>query len=110
MAQNNEAVSQFYKPKKWYNKDVFPLIPVITTRQPNQYNTRSFYFKWLFFTFWTLDIFSFEVSFVASSHWGIGFIGVLPYLRWAVTVPIGDKIGFKIDKHLNRKPNNDSRR
>ena len=51
MAQNNEAVSQFYKPKKWYNKDVFPLIPVITTRQPNQYNTRSFYFKWLFFTF-----------------------------------------------------------
>lgn len=91
-----------YRKEKWYNKNIFPLVPIITLRKANEHNTSSFTFRWLFFTAWTLDSFSFELSLVATTHWGIGFIGIFPYLRWVVAIPCPDILGSFIDKKLNR--------
>ncbi len=92
------------KPKRWYNSDIFPLIPQLTIRKANKHNTKSISFHWLFFQFWTLDCFQLELSFVISDHWGIGFIGILPYLRFVFTIPCPEKLGRFISKHLDRKP------
>ena len=101
----SQTASGTMRKEKWYNKNVFPLVPVIETRKANEHNTSSFSFRWLIFTFWTLDSFSFEFSIVATEHWGIGFVGVLPYLRWVVAVPCPEWLGIKLSKLLSRKPN-----
>lgn len=100
----SHTASGYYRKEKWYNKNIFPLIPVITIKKSNEHNTSSFTFRWLFFTIWTLDSFHFEISLVADTHWGIGIIGILPYLRWAVTIPCPEKLGMWFSKNLNRKP------
>ena len=73
---------------KWLKNDTFPIIPISYERE------KGFSVRWLFFTFWTLDYIEFEFAFVCSSHWGIGLIGILPYLRWTITIPL---------KHIVRK-------
>lgn len=89
---------------RWYEKDVFPLVPQLKTRKGDAWNTRGFTFKWLFLTAWTLDAPQFELTLVCSSHWGIGFIGVLPYLRWSLTIPMPSTISSWCYKHLWRRP------
>jgi hypothetical protein len=100
----SHTASGYYRKEKWYNKNIFPLIPVITIRKSNEHNTSNFTFRWLFFTIWTLDGFQFEVAVVADTHWGIGVIGILPYLRWVVTIPCPEKLGMWFSRNLNRKP------
>lgn len=100
----SQTASGYYRKEKWYNRNVFPLIPVITVRKANEHNTSSFTFRWLFFTIWTLDSFSFELAFVATTHWGIGLIGILPYIRWVVAIPCPERFGILIDRKLNRRP------
>lgn len=100
----SQTASGYYRKEKWYNKNVFPLIPVITTRKADKHNTSRFTFRWLFFTIWTLDSFSFELAIVATTHWGIGLIGILPYLRWVVTIPCPESLGIWFDRKFNRKP------
>ena len=100
----SQTTSGYYRKEKWYNRNVFPLVPVITVRKANKHNTSSFTFRWLFFTIWTLDSFSFELAFVASTHWGIGLIGILPYVRWVVAIPCPERLGILIDHKLNRRP------
>lgn len=95
--------SETYKPRKWYTNDKFPLVPVLTIRQANEHNTKSFSLGWLFFRVWTLDSFSFEVAFVISEHWGIGFNGILPYLRWVVAIPLPFNFGMWVQRNLWRK-------
>jgi hypothetical protein len=90
--------------KKWYKRNIFPLVPIIEYRKADQYNTSNFCFRWLFFTVWTLDSFSFELSVVFTSHWGLGFIGIFPYIRWCVSIPCPSKLALWSSKHLNRKP------
>lgn len=90
-----------YRKEKWYNNHVFPLIPIIIVKKKDKYNTSGFSFKWLFFNLWSLDSFAFELSFVCTSHWGIGIIGILPYLRWVVTIPL--PIPYKWNYILDRK-------
>jgi hypothetical protein len=96
-----------YKPRKWYNYHRFPLIPVFEARKANHYNTNGFTFEWLFIKAWTLDSCSFEIGVTCSGHWGIGVLGLLPYLRWVVAVPIPLKLDFWIQKHLWRKCKSD---
>lgn len=100
----SQTVSGYYQKEKWYNKNVFPLVPVIKVKKANEHNTSGFTFRWLFFTIWSLDSFSFELAFVASTHWGIGLIGLLPYIRWVVTIPCPKRLGILIDQKLNRRP------
>ncbi len=100
------VATENYKPRKWYNSYRFPLIPIIKVREANEYNTRSISFHWLFFQFWTLDSFNFEVSFVVSEHWGIGVIGIFPYLRWVVAIPLPEKFGMWVQKNLWRRSKN----
>lgn len=90
--------------QNWYSNEKFPLIPLLRIKKGDKYNTNNFTFKWLFFTIWSLDSFCFEASLNIDTHWGIGFTGLLPYLRIIVAIPCPDKIGFWIDKHLNRHP------
>ncbi len=28
-----------FKPKKWYHNETFPLLPIVTTKKANDYNT-----------------------------------------------------------------------
>ena len=100
----SQTASGRYRKEKWYNKNVFPLIPVIDLKKRNEHNTSGFTFRWLIFTFWTLDSFQFELAIVADTHWGLGFIGILPYLRWVIAIPCPEKLGMKISNLLNRKP------
>ena len=98
----SESVVGTQKKQNWYNKHNFSLIPVLEIKNADEHNTKNFTFRWLFFKFWTLDHFDFEISFVVSTHWGVGFIGILPYLRWVITIPCPNKIGVWIDRKLSR--------
>lgn len=88
--------------QKWYNSNIFPLIPVLEIRKANEHNSSGFTLRWLFLTVWSLDNIYFEVSFVISTHWGIGFIGLLPYLRWVISIPVPEKVGYWINKKTSR--------
>lgn len=96
--------TEFNFNRRWYNNENFPLIPFIRIRKADQYNTRSFYFSWLFIKFWTLDSFSFEFSFVISEHWGIAFPIIIPYLRIVIGIPFPSKFSYWIQRNLWRKP------
>lgn len=91
--------------QKWYSRNIFPLIPILEVKKSDEYNTSGFTFRWLFITLWSLDNIDFEISFVITSHWGIGFIGILPYLRWVLAIPCPEKLGIWIDKKFNRGRN-----
>ncbi len=99
----SQTESGYYRKEKWYNKNVFPLVPVITVSKANEYNTSGFTFRWLFFTVWTLDCFSFEFSVVATTHCGIGLIGIIPFLRWVIAIPCPVRLGILIDRKLGRR-------
>lgn len=99
--ENNKSA---YKPRKWYNQHEFSLIPLFRYEKAKPHNTAKFTFCWLFFSAWSLDHFSFELSFVCNTHWGIGVIGILPYLRWTASIPVSRKYSMLIDKYLSRKP------
>ena len=86
----------------WYNHNVFPLVPILEIKKANEHNTSGFSFRWLFFTFWTLDSIEFELTFTISKHWGFGVIGMLPYLRWCITIPCPEWVGIKIDSIFSR--------
>ena len=88
--------------QKWYNRNIFPLVPLFEYRKTDKHNTCRFNMRWLFFTIWTLDTLCFEISIVADTHWGIGIIGIFPYIRWRATIPCPLKIGMWIDTHLSR--------
>ena len=77
-----------YEPKKWWNNYKFPLVPIIQTRKASKHNLFKLTFNWLFFEMWTLDHFAIELSFVMDTHWGIGIIGIIPYLRIKATIPL----------------------
>jgi hypothetical protein len=93
-----------YKERKWYNNEIFPLIPYITTKKSNEHNTSCFSFHWLFFKIWSLDTFNFELALVVDpSHWGVGITAILPYLRFVCTIPTHWKVGMVWDKWTSRK-------
>ena len=98
----SQTASGYYRKQKWYNRNVFPLVPIITVKKADEHNTSEFTFRWLVFTIWTLDSFGFEFSLVATTHWGIGFIGILPYLRWVVAIPCPERLSILIYRKLNR--------
>jgi hypothetical protein len=99
----SQTASGYYRKEKWYNRNIFPLIPIITIKKVNEHNTSGFTFRWLFFTFWSLDAFQFELSFNIDSHWGIGVTFLFPYLRGVIAIPCPEKLGIWIDRNLGRK-------
>lgn len=95
--------SGYYKKEKWYNKNIFPLVPNITIKNEDEHNTSGFTFRWLFFRFWSLDNFQFELSLNIDTHWGIGITFLLPYLRGVISIPCPERFGIWIDTKLRRK-------
>ncbi|OIN55870.1 hypothetical protein [Arsenicibacter rosenii] len=93
-----------YKPLRWYNHQAFPLVPQLEFKPEDKHNTAGFSFSWLFFRIWTLDSFGFELSIICDWQWGLGLIGILPYLRWALTIPIPMKWSIWVQRNLWRKP------
>lgn len=80
--------AEFKRP--WYQWHRFPLVPIINRRKGDKWNTDSWSFNWLFFSFWSLDhvTFEFEAG-VKTSFDPCIFVGaVLPYLRVFVQVPL----------------------
>ena len=102
-AEYNVYKEQSREIKEYGKNSEFPLLPYLRIKQANYYETKSFCFKWLFFKIWTLDNFQFELSIVFDYHWGIGFAGILPYLRWVVAIPIPIKLKERFDKFTARK-------
>ena len=100
-----QSASGKCRKQKWYNMNIFSLVPLLEIKKADQYNTSGFTFRWLFFTIWTIDNPSFEFSIVADTHWGIGFIGLFLYARWVITIPCPEKIGIWVDKHFSRSVN-----
>lgn len=89
---------------QWYHKDFFPLVPIIIKRDANDHNTKSISFNWLCFKLWTMDSFDISFSFVLDTHWGVGFIGNIPYLRWVACIPCPRKVEAWVHSHLWRRP------
>lgn len=100
----SQTASGVYRKETWYNKNIFPLIPLFRYKKGDEHNTASFTFRWLIFTAWSLDCFQLELSVNADTHWGIGIKGLLPYLRWVIAIPCPENLSIKIDNFLNRKP------
>jgi len=96
-------VESYYKREKWYNKSIFPLVPIITIKKSEEHNTSGFTFMWLFFQFWTLDTFQFELAVNIDTHWGIGVTFVLPYFRGVIAIPCSEKIRTFMYKYSSRK-------
>jgi hypothetical protein len=99
----SQTASGYYRKEKWYNRNIFPLVPVITIKKADEHNTSGFTFRWLFFTFWSLDAFQFELSFNIDTHWGVGITFLLPYLRGVIAIPCPERLGIFIDRKLGRK-------
>lgn len=96
--------SYYMKNRRWWNNEIFPLLPQWQIRKEDQYNTSNFSVNWLFFKIWTLDAFDFEISFVMTVHWGIGVTAILPYLRLVACIPCPEWLGVKIQQKLWRHP------
>lgn len=90
--------------KKWYRNEVFPLLPILSIKKSDYHNTSGFTFHWLFLKLWSLDAFTFELAFNISTHWGIGITAIVPYLRIVFCIPCPMRLGIKIDRLLNRRP------
>lgn len=101
MESNTAWVRPVYK---WYNNPFFPLVPLLSTRPADEHNTPGFTFQWLFFRLWALDSLSFEIGVVVDTHWGIGAIGMLPYLRWVACIPCPEKLQSWLQRHTWRRP------
>lgn len=84
----------------WYKNDRFSLLPKLKLKKADKENTSSFIFNWLFIKIWSLDSFQFEIAFVISEHWGIGFTMILPYIRIVCCIPLP----YNWDKNLYRRP------
>ena len=100
-----------YKAPKWYSQPQFPIVPVLNIRKPvaprNEWDSgtpKGFSFSWLFVKVWSLEHPSIELAACIDTHWGIGILGQIPYLRWVVSIPCPPSIADWVTKHLNRKP------
>lgn len=93
--------------RRWYNSHTFPLVPTLEIRKASQYNVPSFSFKWLVFSLWSLNSVSLELQVVIDTHWGVGVIGILPYLRWVCCIPCPMKLQMWVQRNLWRKPKED---
>ena len=103
--------SEGYGPTTWYNDPAFPLVPVLKVRKPvkpagewDSGTCHGFTLSWLGLAVWTLEHPSFELAIVADFHWGVGVTGILPYLRWKVTIPPPAALQTWACKNLTRKP------
>ena len=96
------SVKENYKPKKWYNREIFPLVPIFETRKANSHNSKWFSFSWLIFKFWSLDSFGFQLAFNLDVHWGFGITFILPYLRGVICIPCPYWLEKLIYKYLDR--------
>lgn len=88
----------------WYRHSQFPLLPNWGYRRADKENTFSWFFNWMFLKLWSLDSFSISIQFHIEAHWGFGFAGIIPYLRWVISIPCPPKLESWVRKKLWRKP------
>jgi len=75
--------------KRWYQWGRFPLVPIVSVRDSDEWNTFAGYFSWLNLRFWSLDQFAFALEFHAEAI-GIFLRLQLPYLNcyvWLLPFP-----------------------
>ena len=77
--------------QKWYNKNIFPLVPILEIKKRDKFNTSGFTFRWLFITICSLDSLEFEFSITADANWGLGFTAIFFYMKWDVAMPCPEK-------------------
>lgn len=74
---------------RWYQWGRFPLVPIIDTKDADEWNTSGFSFSWLNLRLWSLDQFAFALEFHAEDI-GLFFRLQLPYLNcyvWLLPLP-----------------------
>lgn len=90
--------------EKWYKNSLFPLLPLLRLYKRDSRHSSGFCFQWLFVKVWTLDHIEIELSFVCSTHWGIGITGIIPYLRFVFCLPCPERLEVWFSDKTNRAP------
>lgn len=67
---------------------------ILSTTSGNKYNPSSFSLNLGILKIWSLSHCSFEMGVVCDTHWGIGAIGIFPYLRWVLAIPCPEKFSM----------------
>lgn len=65
--------------RKWYNYYKFPLIPIISYRQKDEYNYTAICLSWLNFRIWNRNCFNEITCTFKIEHTGIFLHFILPY-------------------------------
>ena len=84
-----DSIPEKKKDRTWYRWYRFPLVPIISYRPANEYNTSSLSISWLMFRIWTMDSLRIEVG-LDLDDVGFRIYGQLLYLRihvWLLAFP-----------------------
>ncbi len=102
---NKERFKQWLKTKETehgdYNSTLY-LGGILRTTEGNKYNAPSFSINLGILKIWSLTHCSFEMGIVCDTHWGIGAIGIFPYLRWVLTMPCPQKFSMWFGEKTKR--------
>lgn len=75
---------------------------ILSTTGGNKYNAPSFSLNLGILKIWSLTHCSFEMGVVCDTHWGIGAIGIFPYLRWVLAIPCPEKFSMWFGEKTRR--------
>ena len=89
--------------QKWYNKNTFPLVPLLWTRAEIGYRTSKFKFRWLFISVTSIDTLGFNLSVTFDFGSCFGLKGEFFYLFWGLLIPFPEKINIWWDKLTSRR-------
>lgn len=82
---NEECGSTYREP--WYQKRVFPLIPIITFNKGDEWNSTRIGINWLFFMIWDSMTPWPEFNLYFEGH-GTGFrLCIIPYISFHFKIP-----------------------
>lgn len=87
----------------WCN-DFCPLVPRFSYRKGDEWNANNWSFRWLFFTFWTMEHFSFGLDCGLDTN-RIYVGAILPYFRIMISIENHyHEITYKLNELTYRKP------
>ena len=99
----SHTASGIARNQKWYNKNIFPLVPLLSTTEENGYRTSKFKFRWLFITIWSIDYLGFKLSVTFDFNYRFGLKGSCFYLMWSLLIPFPKKLNLWWDKLTTRR-------
>lgn len=87
----SHTASRTARNQKWYNKNIFPLVPLLWITKENGYKTSKFRFRWLFISISSIDYLGFRLSVTFDFNTCFGLHGMFFYLSWGLLIPFPEK-------------------